>query len=127
MEKDFDLWNIKKKEIHKQTSAPFCYPREVWWCAIGANIGAETDGKNDNFERPVLIFRVYNKETFLALPITSQEKKDIFHCAVKVKIGIVWVKLTQARVISNRRLLRKVDVLSIGEFGKVQKAFQNYI
>ncbi len=126
MEKDFDGWNTKKKETHKQTSAPFCYPREVWWCALGMNVGAETDGKNDNFERPVLVLRVYNKETLLVLPITSKEKNDAFHCAVRVKIGTVWIKLTQARVISNRRLLRKVDVLSIEEFERVQKTFQNY-
>src|SRR3989344_4025149 len=126
MNKDFDKWNEEKKRIHSASREVYAYPREVWWCALGVNVGAETDGKSDNFERPVLVLRVYNKETLLVLPITSKEKKDTFHCKVQVKIGTVWIKLTQARVISNRRLLRKVDMLSIEEFERVQKTFKNY-
>ncbi|OGG60369.1 hypothetical protein A3C86_00185 [Candidatus Kaiserbacteria bacterium RIFCSPHIGHO2_02_FULL_49_16] len=99
----------------------------MWWCALGVNIGAEIDGKNDNFERPVLVLRVYNKDTLLVLPITSKEKKDVFHYAMVVKVGTVWVKLTQARVISNYRLLRKVDIVPERQFEKVQLAFKKYI
>lgn len=127
MTKDFDGWNTEKKRVHAKANPAYAYPREVWWCALGMNVGAETDGKHGNFERPVLVLRVYNKETLLVLPITSKEKKDDFHCAVRVKFGTAWVKLTQARVISNRRLLRKVDVLAAGEFKKVKHAFAAFV
>ncbi|MDP3661784.1 MAG: type II toxin-antitoxin system PemK/MazF family toxin [bacterium] len=127
MNKDFDQWNGEKKKIHMQAGMAYAHPREVWWCALGANIGAETDGKHDNFERPVLVLRVYNTETLLILPITSREKKDEFHCAVKVKFGTVWIKLTQSRVISTYRLLRKVDMIPESAFKKVQIAFSKFI
>jgi len=94
---------------------------------MGLNIGAEIDGKNDNFERPIIVIRAYNTETLLALPITSKEKKDQFHIPISVRIGTVWVKMTQARVISSYRLLRKLDVVSENEFEKVKKALVSYI
>jgi|SRR3989338_35199 len=116
MEKDFDQWNKLKKDLHKRHADTFAYPREIWWCSLGVNVGAEMDGKNENFERPVIIIKVYNKETMLVLPITSKEKNDRFHHKIVTEQKTVWVKITQARVISNKRLLRKVDILGEEEF-----------
>ena len=90
-------------------------------------MGAEVDGKNNNFERPVLVVRVYNKETFLALPITSIEKTDKFHCPVETRIGTVWVKLTQAKVLSTHRVIRKLDLLPENELKKVKDRLKDFI
>lgn len=65
--------------------------------------------------------KAYNKETLLVLPITTKQKDDVFHHKIMTDQKIVWVKLTQSRVVSNKRLLRKVDVLGKGEF-KILKA-----
>lgn len=137
MEKDFDKWNNLKKIFEKEERKFFAHPREIWWCSLGINLGAEIDGKNDNFERPVLVTNVYNRETMLVLPITSKEKKDKFHYKIFVKIKDiktgeyqerpVWIKLTQARVISNKRLLRKVDLISIDNFKEIMVIFKNSI
>ncbi|MGB4076517.1 MAG: type II toxin-antitoxin system PemK/MazF family toxin [Minisyncoccia bacterium] len=124
MEKEFDDWNKEKKRIDAKRAFTYAHPREVWWCSLGINVGAEIDGKNRNYERPVLVMRVYNKETLLILPITSKEKDDHFHARINVRIGNVWVKLTQARVVSSRRLLRKVDTIAGKEFVKVQEVFR---
>lgn len=136
MHKDFDNWNTLKKSVNANDRQVFGYPREVWWCSLGINIGAEADGKNENFERPVIIMRVYNKETMLVLPTTGREKKDKFHVPIEVnsintKTGehykkTVYVKLTQARVISNKRLLRKVDVIGEEEFEMIANAFKKF-
>jgi uncharacterized protein YifN (PemK superfamily) len=137
MEKDFNKWNNLKKIFEKEKREIFVHPREIWWCSLGVNLGAEIDGKNDGFERPVLIMSVYNKETMLVLPLTSKEKNDKFHYKIFVKIKnidtgkyeekSVWVKLTQSRVISNKRLLRKVDVISIENFDKIKEFFKKSI
>jgi mRNA interferase MazF len=127
VQKDFNSWNEEKKRVDSRKNLAYGYPREVWWCSLGVNVGAETDGKNINYERPVLVMRVYNKETLLVLPITSKEKKDIFHVPINVRVGTVWVKLTQVRVISNRRLLRKVDTIPEREFAKVREAFKGFV
>lgn len=134
MKKDFDQWNQFKKLLHKENKSIFAWPREIWWCALGLNLGAETDGKNNRFERPVIIMRVYNKETMLVLPITTKERPDTFHYKILIKMSsdergyleiqkTGWVKLTQARVISNKRLLRKIDTASGQEFNLIRQAF----
>lgn len=115
-EKNFDSWTVIKKQINAMNGVAFAHPREIWWCSLGVNVGAEIDGKNDNFERPVIVMKVYNKDTLLVLPITCKPKHDVFHHKITTDQKVVWVKLTQARVISNKRLLRKVDVLGEVEF-----------
>ncbi|MDO8659868.1 MAG: type II toxin-antitoxin system PemK/MazF family toxin [Candidatus Parcubacteria bacterium] len=137
MQKDFDKWNNLKKTFEKEERELFAHPREIWWCSLGINLGAEIDGKNDSFERPVLVMNVYSRETMFVLPITSKERNDKFHHKIFVKIKniktgeyeekSVWVKLTQARVISNKRLLRKVDLISIDDFNRIMKVFKNSI
>jgi len=127
MQKDFDGWSKRKQRINAKRAAAYAHPREVWWCSLGVNIGAETDGKNRNFERPVLVMRVYNKDTLLVLPITSKAKDDAFHQRIAVRVGPVWVKLTQSRVISSQRLLRKVDTIPEETFNDVQEAFRRFV
>ena len=48
-EKDFDKWNIIKKQVNTKEVIRdlFFYEREVWWCSLGLNVGYEQDGKND--------------------------------------------------------------------------------
>ena len=79
---------------------------------------------------------VYSLETMLILPITSKKKNDKFHFEIILQVTNsetgevfnrpVWVKLTQARVISNKRLFRKVDTIPEEMFQKIQKAFKEF-
>ena len=127
MEKDFDGWNLLKKNLNERKIDAFAYPREIWWCSFGINVGAEIDGKNENFERPAIVIKVYNKETLLVLPITSKQKNDQFHHKIQTDQKTVWVKLTQPRVISNKRLLRKVDVSGEQEFDELKEVWKKTI
>jgi len=134
--KDFDTWNKVKKQTEETKREVFAHPREVWWCSLGVNIGAEIDGKNDSFERPVIVMKVYNRETMLVLPTTGRAKLNKFHLPLEIESlnketkeitsKTVHVKLTQARVISNRRLIRKVGVIEEGAFLNIQKAFRAF-
>ncbi len=123
MQKDFDTWNKNKKELEKAPITKYVHPREIWWCSLGLNVGAEIDGKNENFERPVIIMKVYNKETAVILPLTTKEKTDRFHYKVQTEERVIWAKLSQMRVISNKRLLRKVDVLDEKIFNELKNAW----
>jgi mRNA interferase MazF len=75
MEKDFDRWNKKKKTLHQTHFTHFVHEREVWWCALGANVGVEADGKHDNFERPVLVLRKFNRDAVLVVPLRRDRSK----------------------------------------------------
>jgi mRNA interferase MazF len=133
--KKFDEWNKEKQKVENKERFVFAHPREIWWCSLGVNIGAEVDGKNENFERPVLIVKVYNKESMLVVPITSKLKNDSFHYELdvteetknKIFTKKIWIKLTQIKVISSKRLLRKVNVIPILDFEKIKTKIKESI
>ena len=119
MKESFDQWNILKKQLDGTGRVFFVHPREIWWCSLGVNIGAEIDGKNENFERPVIVMRVYNRESLIVLPLTTKEKNDEFHRKIETENKVVWAKLTQTRVMSRKRVFRKVDILNQESFDKL--------
>ncbi|MDD4358801.1 MAG: hypothetical protein PHY30_03230 [Candidatus Pacebacteria bacterium] len=74
IEKQFDDWNKKKKQLNRKKSCIYCKNREIWWASMGFNIGREMAGKNSNFERPILILKKISKDTLFILPFTSKKK-----------------------------------------------------
>ena len=119
----YDDWNILKKNLSKKTRKVYCNKREIWWCSIGMNIGTELYGKNDLFERPVLILKVYNKETILVVPLTSKVKEGIYYSAVALGNVISRAVLSQSRTINTKRLSRKVGRISKQNFSDVLKNY----
>ncbi|MCX6787066.1 MAG: type II toxin-antitoxin system PemK/MazF family toxin [Candidatus Kaiserbacteria bacterium] len=123
MQKDFDEWNKIKKEVnaYELRSDFFYHQREVWWCAIGLNVDVETDGKQTNFERPVLVIQKFNKEMFWGVPLTSKERTGKFYEKIVHDKGTAWAMLTQMKTFSSKRLLRKIGMISETDFTKIQE------
>ena len=78
MAKNFDSWNKIKKQVDERKINIFCNQREIWWCSLGLNVGSEEDGKNELFERPVLIINVFNRDMIRVSPLTSKNKEITF-------------------------------------------------
>ncbi len=125
--KDFDRWNERKKHIDTKDRIFYVKEREIWWCTLGINVGKEIDGKNDVFERPVLILKVLSKETFLILPLTTKGEDDRNHRKVVTQKVTSYAKLSQSRVVSNKRFSRRVDIIPKDQFKMVKSAFIEYI
>jgi len=87
MEKQFDLWNGLKKKLHATRHEPFLHEREIWICSLGANIGYEQDGKNENFARPVLVIKKFNNDIFLAVPLSSKVKEGKYYYIFAYEVG----------------------------------------
>ncbi len=124
MEKDFDRWNELKKNIESRNILPFCYAREIWWSSLGLNVGSEEDGKNDVFERPVLILRVLNVNMVRVLPLTSTIKNDRNHVSIKYGDKFSSVKLSQLKTISTKRLTRKIAQIDPMQFEIIVKSLK---
>ncbi|MEI8174469.1 MAG: type II toxin-antitoxin system PemK/MazF family toxin [bacterium] len=121
MSKDFDNWNKIKKEKHNKNMLPLFSEREIWWCALGINIGSEEDGKGVNYLRPVLILRKFNKSIFYGLPITSKKKNDMFHISInsgKIEGSLI---LSQMRLIDVRRLSHLLGKITETEMTEIKK------
>ena len=71
MNKDFDNWGVVKKRLNCIRNLRTFNEREIWWCSVGLNIGYEIYGKNELFNRPVLIIKKFSSSIFLGLPLTS--------------------------------------------------------
>jgi hypothetical protein len=59
MQKDFPGWHRQKEQLHAQHHTPTFQEREIWWCSVGVNIGHEMDGKNQFYNRPVLMVALH--------------------------------------------------------------------
>ena len=123
----FVKWTKLKIRLHVSDRDIRFREREIWWCSLGKNIGYEQDGKNEMFERPILILKKFNNDIFWGLPFTSQEKtgKYYYQCLYKGKKFIAI--LSQLRLVSSKRLLRRIRTLSKSNFTEVKKCIKNFL
>lgn len=128
MKKDFDKWNVIKKEIHWKKSPVFCHPREIWWCALGVNVGFEQDGSEIDHERPVLILRGFNEYVCLVLPLTASTKKNKYHASLGIIDGKEsFAIISQIRLIDTKRLINKVGVVDKETFKNIRKIVKDLL
>jgi mRNA interferase MazF len=117
MDKDFDRWNIQKKNTHRGNKTVVFYEREIWWSKVGVNIGVEIDGKHELFLRPVIIIRKFNKDMALVVPTTTRIKTNKYYLDVSgAREKIYKACLSQIRTISSKRLLRKIDMINENDY-----------
>ena len=116
MEKDFDSWNKKKKELHLAShEPPFFKERDVWWTSIGTNLGYEEDGKGEHFVRPVLIIKKFNRYLFLGFPMSTKLKDNKYYLPITLQGKTVSVLISQIRIISSKRLWNKFASIPKGK------------
>lgn len=117
VEKDFDAWNIKKKETQALDDPVLFCEREVWWCIVGTNIGVEIDGKHELFLRPAIIVRKFNKYMTLVVPTTTQEKSTKYYLSVAGEdFKIYNACLSQIKALSSKRLFRKIGTITVEDY-----------
>jgi mRNA-degrading endonuclease toxin of MazEF toxin-antitoxin module len=75
MLEEYDDWNIYQKAIQNNGEFVSAYPREVWWCYLGLNVGSEQNG-GKLFSRPVLVIRRFGGDVIFAVPITTKIKNN---------------------------------------------------
>lgn len=119
--KDLDQWNEQKKKIEKRNmSHVYFNEKEIWWCVLGLNIGVEEDGKQSGgggyFMRPVLIHKKFNGRMIYILPISSEIREDQFHFTFSYRQRHCSVLLSQGRIISTKRLMRRIDKMLPADF-----------
>ncbi len=121
MDKNFDQWNQKKKQINKDIFDNFVHTREVWWCSLGINIGFEQDGKHEFFERPVLVLKKFSRDMVLVIPLTSKIKEDNKYFLKFTHNDTQFSAIiSQLRLISTKRLRRKIYSMDSEIFNSIR-------
>ena len=135
--KNFDGWNELAKKLDNLKSPLYnkvnknynFKPREIWFCSVGANIGSEICGKNDFFERPVLIINKTHR-TFTCFALTSQKPKyenlyfDISYTDTNDQVVESYILLSSLITLDVNRLQRKLRKLSEE---KVNQIFHKFV
>lgn len=127
--KEFDTWNARKKKVDALTYDEnlFFNQREVWWASLGVNVGVEADGKHKDFERPVLIIKIFNDHMAWVIPLTSKEKTDKHHVKIRHEKGYSWANVPQMRIVSTKRLLRKIGMIPETKFTTILQKTADYL
>lgn len=121
MEQDFDKWNEIKKKINRFSSSNFVHEREIWWCSIGKNIGDEENGKNDRFERPVLVLRKPNRDIAVTVPISTQPKNNQYNFVYSHNGVEFSVIVSQIRLLSTKRFNRRIRKIGNQLFDNIRR------
>lgn len=130
MAKDFDGWNSMKKMIDTKPVSRRLYfhERDIWWCSLGLNIGVESDGKNEYFERPILIVKKFNADMVWALSITGtyHDDSDFYHRVI-INGKYAHLCMSQIRTISTKRLLRRIGRIGSLEFCSILDVLRTFL
>ena len=100
---NFDKWNEIKKQTHKENILVGFKDRDIFYIKMGQNIGFEQNGKGNEFVRPIIILKKFNKE--------------IENIAL----------LSQMRLYSTNRLLNKIGVINKEDCEKLKVKFKSLI
>jgi mRNA interferase MazF len=126
--KRFRAWNKLKVRINSNQYKVAGYKkREVWWASIGHNIGVEEDGKNEMFDRPVLIIKGFSKYQFWGVPLSTTKKSGPYYFKLVVNNKTSTALLSQLRVFDTKRLIRKYGMAGIKEFNLIKTELINLI
>ena len=125
--KEYVKWNTYKQTLDQKEFASLFSTREIWWCALGVNIGSEEDGKNESFERPILILKKVNGDRVLAIPITSKIANYRNRMNISLLGGESQLLFAQMRTVSTKRLLRRIQRVKTVIFQNIIISLTMYI
>lgn len=127
MKKDFQKWHKKKEYLHEEKVRPFFREGEVWFCALGVNVGFEQDGRGESFLRPVVIVKKFNNESFWGLPLTKNLKKGKYYFSFKLNGETSTGILSQIRLVDAKRLHYKVGVITDADFSQIKNRLKQLL
>ena len=126
--KNFLDWTKLKLRIHfDKNIGVFFQEREIWWASLGMNVGYEQNGKHETFERPILVLKKFNLNLMWIIPLTSVEKIGKYYYQTKHNDKISFFILSQLRLVSAKRLRRKIRTLPWTEFRILRKKIKDLL
>jgi len=119
--KDFNGWIRLKAKLHFMGRLRNIKDGDIWWCAVGENVGAEINGKSKTFARPMLVVRKLSRFNFIGVPLTSQTHSGSWYVDFVFR-GIREVAVvSQVRNVSVFRLYNKMGAISDNDLGIIRE------
>lgn len=96
---------------------------DVWWAAVGENVGVEIDGKSQKYSRPIIILKKHSSLFFTAIPLTSQNHNGSWYADFVFQNKTQTAVLVQTKPMDVTRLYEKIGELSRADYEKVKESF----
>ena len=129
-DKKYDSWNELKKKIQSGADTPDFFPQEgeVWMSSLGKNIGFEQNGSGTNFSRPILVVKKFNNHMFWCASLSTKQKKfDFYYNFTDPNGEKVSVILAQLKLVSVKRLKRKLYGILNNDLTKVKDKLRGFL
>ena len=127
MDKNFNRWNEVKKKTNNSKEIVYFKKQEVWWTRTGLNIGIESNGKGEEFTRPVLIIKKHNKYSCLVVFLTTNNKLDRSKTCIDLEnYPNTFIKLSQIKTIDSKRLVKKIFFLNQDNFERIKRSIREF-
>lgn len=128
MDELFNKWNEVKKVVQGENILVGFKNRDIFYMNMGKNIGYEQDGKGENFVRPVVVVKGFNKDIFFGIPLSTKLKEGKFYYQFSFKKQDETITnialLSQMRLFSTKRLLNKIGVIGKEDFQELKNKFK---
>ncbi|MEK7617672.1 MAG: type II toxin-antitoxin system PemK/MazF family toxin [Patescibacteria group bacterium] len=126
MQKDFQIWMELKEKLNGLPTEVLFKEREIWWIAVGRNVGEESNGKGNRFSRPVIVFKKLTHHSFYGIPLTTKIKNGSWYVPFKQEGKENRAMLNQIRVFDSRRLFTKLGTLDTTEWQFLKQKFHDF-
>jgi len=122
-----EKWFPVKESKHniETVKIPRITDGEVWWVAVGENVGVEINGKSEYFSRPVLVFKKLSHLGFMGVPLSTQEHGGSWYVNFRFQGKEVYAALSQAKVFSTARLYNRLGQVAEDDMEKVKVGFRS--
>jgi len=119
--KQHDKWNKVKKSTQNLEDKLFFKERDIFWARLGENIGFEQNGKGEEFTRPIIVVKKYTQNMLLAIPLSTTLRDGSFFYKFNFKNRLSTALLVQNRLLSSKRLVKKIGKIDEENFRKLKE------
>ena len=124
MQKDFDKWNKQKKQLENIAPDFLFNTGEIWWCSVGLNVGVESCGKGEKYQRPILVLKKLSHNSLIGIPLSTQKKEGSWFEEITILNETRYALLYQIRLFSTNRFQRRLTTLDVKDFKKIKEKLE---
>lgn len=121
--KNYRKWMGKKSTINNYRIVRSFREGDIWWAAVGENVGVEIDGKNEDYSRPVVILKKHSNLFFTAIPLTSKLHGGSWYIPFEFQKRPEIAVIVQSRTMDASRLYRRMGKLSKRDYDRILNAY----
>jgi len=120
-------WFLIKEDRHNTKPSKLRHIKEgeVWWVAVGENVGIEINGKSEYFSRSVVIFKKLSHLGFLGVPLSTQKHTGPWYVNFRFQRKDICAVLSQIRVFSSARLYERMGHVAEDDMAKIKEGFRS--